>query len=68
VIVAVIPVILTSIRTMIPILGLVAIAALSLTNGLCPEPRVFRLTRTDLLVAKQLALARHLELTLALDL
>jgi hypothetical protein len=67
VIVAVIPVILISIPTMIAILGLVAIAALSLTR-LRPEPRIFRLTRTDLLVAKQLALARHLELTLALDL
>jgi hypothetical protein len=68
VIVGVIPVILASIPTMVTILGTAAVAVLSFTNRLCPDPSLFRFTRADLLVAQELALASDLELTLALDL
>jgi hypothetical protein len=43
-------------------------ASITLANRLLPQPRLFNLSRTNLLVATDLTLARDLELTLALDL
>ncbi|HEY2165189.1 MAG TPA: hypothetical protein VGH04_14420 [Gemmatimonadaceae bacterium] len=62
------PVIVASIPVAVAILGIAAVADLMLANRLCSQSLVLDLAPADLLVANELALARHLELTLALDL